>query len=158
RGNTKPGIAALFLMPALVVALRALQDFSLLDWQPVLIWALVLTPALAIPLFAGDREVPKRPVTASFLLILTYAFAWGSIAEVNAMFDTSTPQNFQTTIRSMRVSHGKSTSYHVVLGPWDGRPAGDDVFVPYAFYAWHRPGDPICVVLRNGRLGFRYYE
>ncbi|HLY04979.1 MAG TPA: hypothetical protein VKR31_04455 [Rhizomicrobium sp.] len=74
------------------------------------------------------------------------------------MFDTSTPQLFPATIRSMHVSRGKSTSYHLSLGPWDGRPAGDDVRVPYAFYVRHHPGGRICVSLGDGWLGFRHYE
>lgn len=158
RGVYRPGIPALLLMPALAVALRALQDINLLDWQPTLIWSFALAAMLAVPLFAGDKEAPKRPFTAAFLVILTYAYAWGSLAEANSMFDTSTPQIFPTTIRSMHVNHGKSTSYHLVLGSWHDRPAGDDVRVSHVFYAGHRTGEPICVALRGGWLGFRYYE
>ncbi|HEX4159389.1 MAG TPA: hypothetical protein VHY79_13020 [Rhizomicrobium sp.] len=157
-GNSRPGVQALFLMPALVVPLRALQDINLLEWQPVLLWSLALAAGLAIPLFAGDKELPKKPLFAAFLLILTYAYAWGSLAEANSMFDTSAPQIFQTTIRSMHANYGKSTSYHLRLGPWNGRPAGDDVRVPRALYVRHRAGETMCVALRNGWLGFRYEE
>lgn len=157
-GDSRPRLQLLFLMPALALAVRALQDINLLDWQSPLLWSLVLAAALAIPLFVGDSDLPKKRFIAAFLLMLTWAYAWGSIAEANVMFDMSLPRVFQTTIRSMHVIRGKSISYHFLVGPWNGRPAGDDVRVPYASYVRHRPGDPICVTLGSGWLGFRYYE
>jgi hypothetical protein len=157
-GDSRPRIQGLFVMPALVVALRALVDINLLDWQSVLLWALGLAAVLAIPVFANDRQLSKKLFNVIFLPLVTYAFAWGAIAEADFMFDTSPPHVFQTTIRSMHVSHGKSISYHFELASWDGRPAGDSLRVPYALYAGHRPGDQICVVLHDGWLGFRTFE
>ncbi|HEX3663972.1 MAG TPA: hypothetical protein VHU23_01905 [Rhizomicrobium sp.] len=157
RGDQRPRIQMLFVMPALALALRALLDINLLDWRPVLVWSLAPAALLAVPLFAGDRDLPKRPLIAAILLVLNYAYSWGAIVEANSIFDTSAPHHFQTTIRAMHANRGKSTSYHLVLGPWNGRPAGDDVRVPYAAYAGRRPGDTICVTLSDGWLGFRYY-
>ena len=158
KGDLRPRIQMLVLMPPLALALRAIQDINLVDWKPVLIWSLALAAVLAIPLFGGDSELPKKPFISAFLLFLAGLYAWGSITEANVMFDTSAPRIFQTTIRSMHANRGKSTSYHLLLGPWNGRPAGDDARVSYAFYAKRHPGDPVCVALGNGWLGFRYYE
>ncbi|HLY04980.1 MAG TPA: hypothetical protein VKR31_04460 [Rhizomicrobium sp.] len=70
-GDSRPRLQLLFLMPALAIAGRALQDINLIDWQPLLLWSLALAAVLAIPLFAGDSGLRKKPFTAAFLLILT---------------------------------------------------------------------------------------
>jgi hypothetical protein len=157
-GDSRPRIQGLFLMPAIVLALRALLDINLLDWQPALLCSLLPAALLAIPLFAGDRQLRQRPFIAAFMLVVLLAYSWAGITELNTIFDTSFARVFPTAIQSRHVSHGKSTSYHVVLDGWDGRPAGDDVRVRYGFYASHHPGERICVRLHNGWLGFRYIE
>jgi hypothetical protein len=72
--------------------------------------------------------------------------------QVNALLDQSTPQTDRVVVTAKHVNHGKWTSYHLSLAPWGPKAGGQDLVVPYSWYAVVKPGDTVCMLLRSARL------
>jgi hypothetical protein len=156
--DPRPAISVLIMLPAIAVFIRSMQDFNLLDWKPALQWSLCMTAVLTVPLLINEPSLRKKPYLGLYGVMFLSLYSFGSIAGMNEVLDSSRAHSYRTTIVDMHIQSGKSQSYHLVLGGWNGRPEGDDVRVSYAFYRERQIGELICVYLRDGWLGFRYYN
>jgi hypothetical protein len=149
---------SLFMVPALAMALRANSDLNLLGWRIEMEWSACIAALLAIPLLIGDAAIRSRPFFILLLLVLTFGYAAGSLAELNSIFDTSQPVVYPTTIWAKHVYSGKAQVYELILTGWGDQPIGSGVKVPYSFFEERRAGERVCIYLRQGWLGFPHYN
>jgi hypothetical protein len=157
-GDPQGMAGSLFMVPALAVALRANSDLNLFGWPAEMEWSACIAALLAIPLLTGDAGIRSRPFFALLLVVLAFAYAAGSLAELNDIFDNSQPVVYPTTIWAKHVYSGKAQVYELILTGWGGQPMGSGVKVPYSYYAERRPGERVCIYLRQGWLGFPHYN
>jgi hypothetical protein len=95
---------------------------------------------------------------ALLLLVLTFGYAAGALAELNGIFDSSEPVVYPTTIWAKHVYSGKALVYELVLTGWGDQPMGAGVKVPYSFFATRSAGEQVCIYLQKGWLGFPRYS
>lgn len=158
RGKAR-GLNPLFLFPAgLVFICGVTNDF--IDVFTLLGAALVGAAAGAgLGALRMSRPGLAGPMQLLILLALCgAALGYGGTALVDVRFDTSAPQTIRTTVSSMYVSHGKSTSYQLRLPPWGPRTAPSTVSVSSSLYGRLSPGDPVCIDLHPGAVGVPWFE
>jgi hypothetical protein len=155
RNSARPNLAALFMVPAIALALRAWLDISVLDWQRALELAAIAGLAVGLLSLAARS---KAKYSAVFLLVFSLVWASGATVFYNSYFDTSVPSVFRTRITGMHRTTGRSSSYYLKLEPWGPRTAAEDVDVARNFYERVAVGNTVCVSLFRGALDVRWFD
>ena len=155
KNDPRPTAAIALWAPAVALAARAIFDEETFDWLAWLGWAAAVGVAVALGANALFAEL-RKPAGLILTGILGAVFGLGAIGEANASLDTAQAQVFQAQIIDQYESHGRSTSYDLVLGPW-GPSRGGSQSVSYEMYAAHRAGDTICIGFHPGALHIRWY-
>lgn len=161
-GDVKPSLAALELMPPLMLAIRALRDLTVLDLTPLFLWG----AALAVPLYLALLFAPRsssasaRGRVALCLLMLPFigVYGVGLLALTDALWDHAPPQVVQTTITGKEMNRGKSTTYYVDLAPWSKDIHQDRMAVSRDYYEATQKGDPACIQLHPGKFSLRWIQ
>jgi hypothetical protein len=172
RSDHRESLATAFILPGAVLAVRALRDFQLLSFAPILIWALaggLLTTFVMAnvdqrtqkpPELIVSRQKPNnRSVFFATLLLFTTFYALGVIGQANGLLDSSAPKTYSSIIISKHFFTGRySASWYLRLAPWGPRPEAADVSVQRWVYLSVVPGQNACVTLHSGALKFPWYQ
>jgi hypothetical protein len=161
KNDPHPTLAAVFLMPGFVLALRVMTDMNLLDWRASLYVSAALTCILGIAAVMSDsslREAGRATVLVALLSVFCgAAYGFGAGMQTNALLDHSPTRVYRAEITAMRVSHGRHTSYDLYLTPWGPKLEPDHVTVSRKFYNSVSRGDSVCLALRSGALHVPWY-
>ncbi len=155
--DARANIAAVFIIPAVVLALRVILDIQLYDWVPALLATVVAAFVLTFILAATDAELRRRGWELLAMFFISLAYPYGAVLEANALLDRSPPQVFEATVVGKHKSSGKTTTYYLRLKPWGPRAEDDDVSVSGELYDATAPGQQVCVVFRNGALEIPWF-
>jgi hypothetical protein len=114
-------------------------------------------------LLTFKATVPAAPFLRSpipWLLLGAWAWIYGgcTAALANRIFDTGSPQVYQSHITDKYLVRGKGVAYHLKLAPWGPEPNGYDLQVESEQYAGAKPGDPICMGVYPGRFGAEWTD
>jgi hypothetical protein len=139
---------------ALGVGLKALLDVSVLDWGQLWLIAVAGGAVLTIAALAlcGAAQIKQWP--AAFVGV---AYAFGVVAQGDALLDTAPGETFQTQVISTHISRGRSTTYSVTLAPWGPDTGANTHDVSPALYAHLEFRGVACVTLHSGALHLRWY-
>jgi hypothetical protein len=158
RNDARPGLALPFLLPGIVLALRASLDLHVLDVRPIVLLTAAGATALALLLGIGDPALRTRWYGLPLLLLLYGApYCWGALAEANALLDRGARVEHRAGVLGKHVVSGKHTQHVVRLGPWGPRTSPDDVDVDAETYRALEPGDTACLDLAPGALRARWF-
>jgi len=152
------GIAPALCTSCGALALRAFQDWNILEWDnfgyPFI--AVFLGMCFLAIMHAGDtwRKIP----TAFLLFGVCAAYGYGTTISVNGLLDASAPVPYQARVLSARGCTGKSSSYHLKLSPWGPRKQAKEIEVSRTVYRRYKTGDSVQVKVRSGRLGIPWFE
>ena len=154
-----PNLATAFMIPAIVVMLRALLDYSIFQFSELWIWVVICTLVLyGITLAVTRAYTDKKQLAKSLLLLLFIGgFSYGTLVQANCMNDQSVTQVYNTTVMGKRVSGGKRTSYYLELSPWGPQTEADEVDVPRSLYDRVEEGQLMQVYFKKGRLGVPWF-
>ena len=158
RNEARPNLALALILPGPVLALRALRDLHLLHWQSVIPAAIIVAAVLVFVVARTGEE--KRKTAFPILLLFAVLFATYAgcvIADADVLLDRSSPSAYRAKVLSASVSHGKSTTYSLQLGPWGPRQSPEDVEVPSSVYDDVAPGDSVCILLYRGTLRIPWF-
>lgn len=156
RNDPRPSLAVAVMGPGLVLGMRGLLDLHVLDWRPLVAGAAAGGAALAAVIAAGDRRSRRRWLFVLLWPLLSF-HPWGALTLANALLDRAAPEVFEVTVRGKHVSGGKHTSYDLVLDPWGPVRDPGAVDVGRRLYQATPVGGLVCVALRPGALGARWY-
>jgi len=149
--NGRASLAALFICPGLVLALRVMTDMHVLEWKPVLVATLVGLILFALILAVTDHW--KRRSSFIAAVLLSTAYCYGATVMLNGLLDRSEAKVYPVKVLAKHVSRSrKSTTYHFEIAPWGPMFQNDDVNVTGFLYQQVRVGQNICVILREGAL------
>lgn len=158
KGRTLRGsLDGIFLIPSVALAVRAFRDLSFLDSWTVFLAAIATAACIIIVL---TRILPRLPSSWdewTVLALVALAYAFGALAQIDTLPDDTRPVIYRTTVRGMHVSGGRSSISYLDLAPWGQQERSGDVGVPYEFYWKVRPGAQVCVFVRPGFIGLRWY-
>jgi hypothetical protein len=158
RNDPRPSVLVPILMPGLVLTLRGLLDFHVVDARALLAWAAPLALALTGLLVAGDAQLRRRWFMPPLAFLFAAPLAWGAVAEANVLLDASPPQRHRVAVTGKHVSSGKVTTWKVTLAPFGSVETAEDADLRRADYDAIRVGDELCVALHAGRLGARWLD
>jgi len=158
RSTPLPDLSLVLMIPGLFLMLGALQRIAPIGWEGPSLLTVFGSAILVGSAFWRDPWLKKHRGTTVLLLFLCCSYGYGAGMQVNALLDRSTPQTYRVIVSAKRVSHGKSTSYHLTLAPWGPEVNGQDLMVAYSQYAAVKPGDAVCMLLRAGALGVTWSE
>lgn len=157
RNDARANLVVAFILPGLVLALRAILDIRVFDWGPAWKATGIGAVALTIVIAVCDPRLRHRGGELLAVLLVSGFYIFGGIVEANALLDRSEPQVFAASVVGKRVSTGRTTQYYLRLAPWGPRREEDDVTVPRALYAATAAGERVCVVFREGALQIRWF-
>ena len=63
-----------------------------------------------------------------------------------------------STVVARRISHGRSTSYHLTVSPFGVHGPDREIEVSRDTFSAFPPGQPICLGFHPGRFGLAWYE
>jgi hypothetical protein len=156
RTEPRPSLAFAVLGPGLVLGLRAILDVHVLDVAPLLAGAAIGAIVFAAALAAVAPDF-RRIWAVALLTPLLAFYPWGAFSLANAVLDRAAPEVFRAAVRGKHVSTGKTTSYELRLGPWGPVTEAKTVEVARVVYDRVATGDSVCVLLRPGALGARWF-
>jgi hypothetical protein len=156
RTDPRPSVAAAVFGPGMVLGLRAILDVQVLDWKPLLAGAAVGGVVLVAAIAAAERKARRLWLLALLAPLLSF-YPWGGLSLANALLDHGEPEVFRVVVRAKHVSSGKHTSYELTLDPWGPVAEAGSVDVGRAVYDAVPIGGEVCLALRPGALGVRWY-
>ena len=152
RHDVRADLSIAFIIPGAVLTLRCLWDFEFLEWMPILKLAIVASVFLTIVVLAADGGMRERRWAFLAFLVLCFLYAFGAMAQANALLDSSEGQVFPTKVLDKRIENGKSTTYYFRVDSWGPRSKPNEVSVSRALYQATPVGDTVCVSLWKGAL------
>ena len=145
--NLRPPLCLPLFMPGLL--LPGLVDF-VVDWQPLLLWAVLGAIALTAVLVVGDPTLPQRWFVPLVMLLLLVPHTWGTLQMANALLDRSEPERFRVAVLDKHIDPEDRPSHYLRLAPWGPVPRRE-VTVDRELYQAVEVSGTVCVVLRSGR-------
>lgn len=156
RNDPRPSLAIATAAPGAVLALRALLDVHVLDVAPLVAGAAAGGLALAGVLAAGDPKLRKPWLVLMVGAVLSF-HPGGGLALANALLDREPAQVFEAEVLRKSISGGKQASHDLHLSPWGPVTEPASVGVDRALFRSVEPGARVCVWLRPGAVGARWY-
>jgi hypothetical protein len=135
-----------------------LQDVQILDWHAVLVGAVLVALVLMGSVLWALPSARDKPGIAALTLALVMAYGYGVVALGNAVLDRSNGASYATTVNGKHVTSGRNRTPKLRLAPWGPRTTEDDVTVPWDLYRSVGVGQTVCVLLRPGAFGIRWYR
>jgi hypothetical protein len=149
-----------FLAPTVVLFVRSMGDYHLLKidnlWMPLFVAGLTV---FALLFLSGINKTVESVIgQALVMLVLGMVFSFGSITQVNCVFDRSRPQLYHAEVLGHHIKHGKSTSYYLYLTHWGPCHEQKEINVGSRMYANTNVGDTLTVTLKQGSFNIPWFE
>eukprot|EP01037_Dinobryon_pediforme_P011528 gene11528-11624_t len=96
-------------------------------------------------------------VVAVGMLLAAVLYAYGSIVQINCVFDQSQPKLVRTSVYNSDIRQSKGTHYYLYLRPWDNSSTAKSIEVSSGTFNRYPPGSGIDVALKNGLLNVPWY-
>lgn len=156
KKDVHPNVAFAFLVPSMILMLRGVLDFSALSWWRLVAYGALLGVILCANVMRADASLRNKQIVA--LYVLAFCYGIGGVSVINGYFDRSDAVLYRATILGKHVSHGRTTTYRLTLGPWGPRIAENAVEIPKEMYDVVNVGDPVCPSVKRGALGVAWYD
>lgn len=157
RNDAHPNVAMPFLLPGLVLMLRSVSDFNVLQSSVVALPSVGIGSLLCLSLFTIDPTARKNRITAISFFVFSLIYGYGVTVEVNVLLDRSPASAFTAILQRKHIASGKRTTYDLELGPWGPLTKSNTLSVGRETYEAIEPGDAAFLTLRKGALGVSWY-
>lgn len=138
-----------------------------LDWAALLVDALSLGGALLGALLLTGWLLIGNSARAHLVLLElllaggfgAFGVAWVELRYLNMEFDRSAAVDYEAQARGKRIGDGdRPASYYIEMDDWLRPGQSVELYVPQSLYEQTRPGAPLYIRQRAGRLGYRWVE
>ena len=153
-----PNVAIAFLALPMALVFRAITDFNLLSYGPLLEFTLALA-AISFALYVrfamvSDRGIGQYLIIMPFLLV----FGFASAIVLNCTMDGSPGEGYAATVMDKRVSKGrKANTYYLSLSEWGDRTSGAELNVPGKVFRAVEKNNRVAIEVKRGFLNARWY-
>jgi hypothetical protein len=157
-GDPRPLLGIAYCLPALALMLNATIEVQTVDSRQAFIYAgiggIVLTAVLA----SLEDYLRRSLLSLAAILVASCAYGYGAALEADVLFDRAPARIFAADVYAETISHGRaSDSYWVYLNPWGPVLHTSNTQVPRTLYIQARTTRRVCMALRPGALGMRWY-
>jgi hypothetical protein len=155
-----PSMATGFGVVAVAVALRALLDFTILQYNTG--WYLIASITVILSfLYLLPTDVLKFHKVSDYLFLaviplVMFMYAYGITVLGNCMLDRSPALVYETTVLEKTTTKGKSTTYYLTVSPWGTLTEPQRLDVPRSDYESASEGERVTVVQRDGYFGMSW--
>jgi hypothetical protein len=157
--DPRPDIGGLVWLPALMLLLRAMIDFSFVDRAMLVVSSAALSAVAAVALCWHIAAWRRSFLRVFCVFLCAWTYTYGAVAEADVLFDNNRPVVFPTKVVKLKISRGsKHTSYDVTVEPWGPEHVNDEINVSRSYYAQLHVGDRACIYQGPGWLGIRWYS
>jgi hypothetical protein len=159
KASAYPSVFWAFFATSLALALRALLDFELLNYDRLWPSIGILIFLLTILILVGSREFskPKEYLQLLPILMVLLAYVYGGLVILNCVFDNSKPILYEATVLNKRIDSGKSTTYHLELTAWGTVEEGEEVTISEEQYNNIDIKDRVTVAQKEGRFKMPWF-
>ncbi len=150
---------AVHLIAIVALGWRAMEDVRLANGSTLFLWSLVLATSMTGLLFAACRDLRRSSFAKkllNFALLLLYAVSVLDLA--NREFDDAAGAARRVTIVGRRITHTKSMIRYLTLAPAPADMASPEIEVASDFYGRTRIGGHVCLIEREGALGWHWIQ
>lgn len=147
------------LFPSVALIIQATVDSEILSYDNAWVPSLLIGFGMIIALYFAGLKKTNESIVGQIIItiIIAAAYGFGSTMQINSVFDQSKPQVFKTTVIDHHVTHGKSTTYHLILGEWGEHHKEDNISVSSSFYDQVQVGSQLKVDLKKGVFNIPWY-
>jgi hypothetical protein len=161
KNNAFPSVATGFIMAGLSLSLRALFDYNILDFEQLWITTGTCAVLLIIVILVATRLPRFKSAQDYFgiltLMILTYSYSFGAYTLSNCLFDNSVPEYYHSNVIKKEISHGRSTTYYIIVTSWHDTEKIEKVTVSSAEYNLTSIGEEIVIAEMKGLFNTPWY-
>jgi hypothetical protein len=159
KNSAYPSIFIGLLLSSIVTVLQSLLDKEILNYDNFWVPSITIFMILFFILYYLAIKIAKASFLNQvfFIVIISALYGFGSTLLANFTFDQSKPQVFSTTVTSRQISHGKSTSYHIIIGEWGQQHEEKSISVSKSFYYQVAVGSTVKVNLKKGLFNIPWY-
>jgi hypothetical protein len=157
KGSKRPQLFGLMFMPWIGLGLVALRAYDVIDWRVPIFVAIAIGGLLTYIAMRIEADF-HNPVFVVLLPVFASFWGWGLAVEANGMFDRKPQREISTPVLRKSVSHGKGTSYYLNVGRTQVPEIAGDISVDRSLYRATELGQPFCISLYGGSLGWRWYR
>ena len=162
KNSPYPAVFVAVFMPSFALFLRSLLDVDLVRYFPMCLVAGQAAFVMALLLAFCTRkwlfDSKARITEGAALIAAALVYGYSASATFNTAFDNERGKVFSTKVLDKSTSSGKTTTYHLTVGPWGPFTTEADVQVGSNQYQATQPGDQVRIRLRPGRLNVPWYE
>ena len=160
--NRHSGRGELFAVHFVAIAAlgwRAMEDVTLANGTTLFLWSLVVAVPMTALLFVACRELRRSSFTKkllNFALLLLYAASLLALA--NREFDHVPGEAQRVSVVGRRIGHTRSRPRYLKLAPTPADTPSPEIEVPDDLYRRTRIGGQVCLIERDGALGWHWFE
>jgi hypothetical protein len=158
RNDAHPTVAYALIFPSLILALRSLLDYNVLQSAMAFFLYASIGGVLVFLAAKFDPTLWARKPTFAIFCAIGFAYGFGTVTEANALLDRSAGASYSAIVQGKHVNHSRRTSYHLELSPWGPETKPDDLEVSRATYDPIECGDIVLLTLRRGAFGLNWYH
>ncbi len=153
RSTTNISIAVTAVGACIVVTLRTLMDFNILQWGRLLILCGIALVLCMAALMLLTKEWKQKSLVLLYFLLMLVFYLPGTLGQINCTFDNHEPQVYQGTVTDLSISTSSKgpDSYHVDVLLRNGNEL--ELETNPEHYASLSVGDSIEVAILDGVLG-----
>jgi hypothetical protein len=157
KNDAHPTVAYALIFPGLVLCLRAVLDYNVVQSMFAVALYVLAGGVLFIAILIFDPTQRSRFGILPVFFLFGIAYGYGVIVEANALLDRSPGIPYTAIVQNKRIIHGKSTTYRLDLSPWGPRPGTNEFDVSHATYTEIQTGQSVQLELKKGALNLRWY-
>jgi len=158
RMSARGNLAALMLIPPLVLPLRAFLDRQLIRPVEIVGPSVIAGIILLAMAVAASSEMRKNKLAVLAASPLFVIYAAAMLAMGNCGFDAAAPIREATVVTGMRHTSGKGASAYLTLAKVPVDLADHEVRVSFDLYHRTSIGSDVCVIDHPGAFGWRWID
>ena len=160
--NKNSGRGELFIVQFLPIAAlgwRAFDDVTLAGASTLFLWSSIAGAAMTMLSFVSSRDLHSSSFTTKLLngsLLILYA--WSALALANSEFDTTPGVSQRVSVVARRITHTRSATRYLTVAPTPADMASPKIEVSNDLYHRARVGGHVCLIERDGALGWHWIQ
>ena len=156
KKSAYPSVVFAFIFPAMALVMRALLDYTILDFSNVWSITILITVVLSLVLLYKQTEFHLQKNNDVFyfifLVFFFFGYSYGVVIHLNCYYDNSQPEYFTAEVLDKKISTGKTTSYYLKISPWEKQKETEEIDVDKDLYDRTEAGDEVGIYFRKGNL------